>query len=101
MFPAARLNLLCQRKQELLATSEVKRRLFAVECAGIQQRLEWLDRIVSVTRRVRPFIFLLAPLLVVWTGQHKNGGPSWIGTIASALPMAGRVASAVQQFVHR
>jgi len=101
MFPAARLNLLCQRKQELLATSEVNRRLFAVESAAIQKRLEWLDGTVSVARRVSPFISLAASLLGFRSGRHENGRRSWFGTIASALPIAGRFASVVRRFVQR
>ena len=47
MSPATRLNVLRQRRQELLAASEAHRRLLFVECTAVQQRLEWLDRTVS------------------------------------------------------
>jgi hypothetical protein len=101
MFPAARLNLLCQRRQELLAASEVHRRLLAVECAAVQQRLEWVDPTVSIVRRLKPFASLAAPLLSAWTTRRENREPSWIGIVATALPMAGRVTRAIQQFIRR
>lgn len=101
MFPSKRLSALHARKQELLVQSEVNRRLMTAECAAIQPRLEWLDRTVSVARRLRTFVSLAVPLLGAWTARRKNRRRSWIGTIASALPMAGRFASAVQQFIHR
>jgi hypothetical protein len=101
MFPAARLKFLQQRKQELLNASEVNRRLLTLECAATEQRLEWFDRTVRVARRLKPFIGLAVPLVGALAAQRGNRERSWIGAIASALPMAGRFASAVQQFIHR
>jgi hypothetical protein len=101
MFPSKRLSVFHVRKQELLVQSEVNRRLMTAECAAIQQRLEWLDRIVIVARRLRPFVSLAAPLLGAWTARRENRERTWIGTIATALPMAARFASAMQQFIQR
>ena len=101
MSPATRLNVLRQRRQELLAASEAYRRLLFVECTAVQQRLEWLDRTVTVARRLRPFISLAAPLLGIWAAQRRNRGRSWIGRFASAMPVAGRFVSAVREFIQR
>ena len=101
MFPAARLNVLRQRRQELLAASEAHRRLLVVECAAVQERLEWLDRGVTIARRLKPFVGLAVPLLSVWAARRGNRGRSWIDRIASALPAARRFMSGVREFVQR
>jgi hypothetical protein len=101
MFSATRLNVLRQRRQELLAASEAHRRLLSVECIAVQQRLEWLDRTVTAARRLRPFISLATPLLGIWAARRRNRGRSWIGNIASALPAGERYVSAVREFIHR
>src|SRR5689334_9683742 len=101
MSPTARLRCLDQRKQELLASSERYRSLLMIECATVQQRLEWLDRVVTGARRLKPFVDLAAPFVGAWLGRRQNLGSSWIGVMASALPLAGRFASLVQQFFQR
>ena len=88
MFPSARLKFLQQRKQELLNASELQRRLLARECAYIQQRLEWLDRTVTTTRRILPWCSLVLPLLRLWSSQREAANKSWFGKIAAALPIA-------------
>lgn len=101
MFPAARLNVLRQRTQELLAASEAHRRLLVVECAAVQERLEWLDRGVAIAHRLKPFVGLAVPLLSVWTAHRRNRGCSRIGKIASALQAATRFVIGVREFVQR
>jgi hypothetical protein len=100
MFPAARLKILQQRKQELLCESEVQRRLLTLECAAVGQRLEWLNSAVNVARRVAPFLGLAAPLWQTWSAR-RNGERGWLGRITNALPLARRFAGAVQQFIQR
>ena len=100
MFPAARLKILQQRKQELLCESEVHRRLLALECAAVGQRLEWLNSAVNVARRVAPCLGLAAPLWQTWLARGR-GKRGWLGRITAALPLASRFAGAVQQFIQR
>jgi len=100
MFSASRLKLLQQRKKELLRESEGQRRLLAAECAAVQRGLEWLDCAVKATRRFAPFLGLVAPLWQTWSAS-RNGERSWLSRISDALPIANRVAGAVQQFMQR
>ena len=100
MFPAARLKVLQQRKQELLCESEVHRRLLTVECAAVRQRLEWLNSAVNVARRVTPFLGLAAPLWQTWWARGR-GERGWLGRVTDALPLASRFADAVHQLIQR
>jgi hypothetical protein len=100
MFPNARLKFLQQRKQELLTASEVQRQLLAAECATVKRRLEWLDCAVNATRRFAPFLGLVAPLLQAWSASRSDER-SWFTRITDALPIASRVAGAVQQLMQR
>jgi hypothetical protein len=100
MFPSARLKALQQRKQDLLCTSEVQRRLLTLECSAVEPRLEWVDSVVGVARRVAPLVGVTVPLLRTWSMQ-RNGEGSWFARISEALPIASRLAGAVQQFMQR
>lgn len=100
MFPTARLKVLQQRKHELLCTSEVQRRLLTLECSVVEQRMKWVDSVVGVACRVAPFVGVAAPLLRAWSAQ-RNGERSWFAGIGDALPIASRLADAVQQFMKR
>jgi hypothetical protein len=101
MFSTARLKFLQQRKRELLNNSEVQRRLWAVECASLQQRLEWLDRSVTTARRILPWCSLALPLLQLWSSRRESAGKSWFGKIAAALPIARQVAEVWTLFSRR
>jgi hypothetical protein len=101
MSPAARLKWLNQRKQELLVSSEIHRCLLEVECSQIQQRLEWVDRVVTGARQLKPFVELGAPIIGAWLERRHKTGSSWLGVMASAMPLAGRIASLVRQFLSR
>lgn len=101
MSPAARLKWLNQRKQELLVSSERHRCLLEVECSQVQQRLGWLDRVVTGAGQLKPFVELGAPILGAWLGRRTKTGSSWMGVMASAIPLAGRIASLVRQFLSR
>jgi hypothetical protein len=98
MFPTARLKFLQQRKQELLNGSKVQRRLLAMECAEVQQRLEWLDRTVITVRRILPRCSLVLPLVRLWSSQQEGAGDSWFGKITRALPMARQFAEVWKWF---
>jgi hypothetical protein len=101
MSPAARLKWLNQRKQELLVSSERHRCLLEVECTQVRQRLEWLDGVVTGARQLKPFVELGAPIVGAWLGRRHKTGSSWLGVMASAMPLAGRIASLVRQFLSR
>ena len=90
MYPTAQLKFLQQRKQELLNVSELQRRLWAVECASLHQRLDWLDRTVTTARRILPWCSLALPLLRLWSFRREEEGKSCFGRISAALPIARR-----------
>jgi hypothetical protein len=98
MFPTARLKFLQQRKQELLNASEVQRRLLAMECADVQQRLEWLVRTVITTRRILPWCSLVLPLLRLWSSRREGADKSWLGKITRAVPIARQFAEVWKWF---
>ena len=96
MSAAEKLNSLRERKRVLLLTSEVHRQLAAAECAVAQERLAWVERAASVARQVLPLASLALPLWRLWTTRREQGAGSWPGRIASALPLAERLAGLVQ-----
>jgi hypothetical protein len=101
MFPTARLKFLQQRKQELLNASDVQRRLLAMGCAEVQQRLEWLDRTVTTARRILPWRSLALPLLRLWSSRREGADKSWLGRVAAALPFARQFAEMWTLFSQR
>jgi hypothetical protein len=101
MFPSARLKLLQQRKQELLHVSEVERRLWAVEGADIQRRLQWLDRTVTTARSIHPWCNVALPLLRLWLSRGEHPSKSWLGKIATALPVVRQVGEVWKVFSQR
>jgi hypothetical protein len=88
MFPSAQLNFLSERKHELLAQSCAQRRLLEEECAGLQRRLQWLDRAVITARNVLPWCVMAWPLGRLYFSRREGGGRSWLNKIATARPIA-------------
>jgi hypothetical protein len=98
MFPAGQLKALQARKQELLQDSEMRRQLLMRECTQIQARLEWLDRGVTLGRRVLPYLAFALPLLGMWRKRGPSGVGSLVLRIANALPIARRLATMWRSF---
>ncbi len=94
MSSLARLKYLHERKQELLVHSELQRRRWAAECVDVQQRLQWLDRSVTTARRILPWCAVAWPILRLWSPRRVGAGKSWLGRLATALPIAQQMARA-------
>ncbi len=103
MSPTAELNTLRERKRELLVASEVQRRVLAVECAALQDRFAWLKPSIDFARRLQPLAGFALPLYRAWAARNADAtGPrSWLKTLASALPVAMKFATAFAQFRSR
>ena len=78
--------------------SELQRQLWAAGCADIQRRLQWLDRSVTAARRILPWAAVAWPILRLWSTRRGGAGKSWLGRLATALPIAQQMAQTWMAF---
>src|SRR5436853_529622 len=68
------------------------------ECAGLQRRLQWLDRAVITARSVLPWCVMAWPLGRLCFSRREGGSRSWLNKIAAALPIARQLVQAWKSF---
>jgi hypothetical protein len=97
MFGAARLELLQQRKQELLRTLDEERRRITSECAVVRERLAWVEKVARVADQISPFLGVAAPLIGFLLARRASASGSGLQRLASVLPLATRLLAAIRQ----
>jgi hypothetical protein len=101
MFAGARLDLIRQRKEDLLQTLEAQRRMLVLECLVAHQRMAWLERAVALGERLGPVLGLVTPLLGAWLSRRSAGPKSWLSRLTDYASIAVRLTSVVQKLFGR
>lgn len=98
MFSNRGLSDLERRKQELLTTSEVQRRLMRIEGAEIRTRLAWAEQAVAVARMAWPFCQQILPLWRLWSARRETDGGSWLNKVVTGFNVARQFTQLWRQF---
>lgn len=103
MFGNQELELLEQRRQNLLVQSELNRRLLALDWVSARASAWWVEAGLSWVRKLRPLLLVVAPLVGFWfvrkaTGnQPKNPSRLW-ERVAIGLTIYQRARSLWEQY---
>src|SRR5512140_2721477 len=69
------MNNVAERKQELVARSELYRRAMAGEIQNIKGSVAWVPRSIQMLRWVSPALVIAAPILGILTGKRISARP--------------------------
>jgi hypothetical protein len=78
MFTAETLEELEQRKQALVAKSDVHRAMLELQVAQLRPYVEYVDTGVNLFRRARPLWKIGSPLLGLWAARRLTKVAGWV-----------------------